>query len=100
MEWSGEGYESRRLSSSVFYTEDHIDIEIDVVKRALASAIQRDGTSDSLGQAYRLIEHGESVLTYAGSVGGEVYLTLCDVNGETRYGDQVDEVIPITLVEV
>jgi len=100
MEWPGEGYESNRLSSLVFYTEEHVDVNHDVVKKALASALQRDGSVDSLGDAYRSIERGQITLAYAGSVGGELYLTICDDTGETNYGDQVDQIIPITLVEV
>lgn len=100
MEWSGDGYESSRLSSLVFYTEEHVDVEHDLIKRALASAVQRDGSVDSLGEAYRLVERGAVTLTYAGAIGGEVYMTLCNEDGETNYGDQVDEIIPITLVEV
>jgi hypothetical protein len=53
-----------------------------------------------LGDAYRSIERGQITLAYAGSVGGEMYFTICDDTGETNYGDQVDQIILITLVEV
>lgn len=99
-DWSGDGYEPSRLAPILFYTEDHVDTEHEVVKRALASALQRDGSVNSLGEAYHAVERAKTSLLYAGSVGGEVYLTICNEHGETHYGDQVDEVIPITLVEI
>jgi hypothetical protein len=99
-DWSGEGYETSRLVSLVFYTEEHVDVEHEVIKRALASALQRDGSVDSLGEAFHAVERAKTSLLYAGPVGGEVYLTICNEHGETSYGDQVDEIIPITLVEI
>jgi hypothetical protein len=99
-EWFGEGYETSRLNPIVFYTEDHVDLDIDVIKRALASAVQRDGSVDSLSEAFHLVERGKITHAYAGELDGEVYLTICDENGETEYGDTVDQIISITVVEL
>lgn len=100
VEWSGEGFVPSRPSSIVFYTHDHVDLDIDVVKRALASALQRDGVVASLGEGYKGVESGRITYGYSGYVDGEVYLTQSDVNGETYYGNQVDLTLETTWVEI
>lgn len=100
VEWSGEGYTPSRPFSTIFYTHDHVDLEIDVVKRALASALQRDGHSVTLGNGYKSVESGQSVFGYSGHIDGEIYLTACSENGETDYGDIVDEIFKTTWVEI
>lgn len=100
-EWTGDGYEPANHSADFsFYTEGHIDITNELVRRALASAIQRDGSVDSLGQAFRLLESCESVFTYAGYIQGDNEFTACDENGMTFHEDIVDEIIPITVVDI
>jgi len=84
----------------LFFTFDHVDVEHEVVRRALASALQRDGTSQSLGHGYGAIEAGKVSQGYAGTIEGERDLTACDEHGETYYGDQVQTPLPITWVEV
>ena len=99
-EWSGDHFSSGG-SSIFFFTEDHITLEHDVIVRALASALQRDGVVDSLGQGYRAAESASVQHIYAGKVDGELdELTPCSENGETFYGDTVDDIVPITLVEI
>ena len=44
-EWTGEGYEPLHEYSVTFFTEDHIDLENELIRRALASALQRDGVA-------------------------------------------------------
>jgi hypothetical protein len=99
-EWFGEGYEVSRLKPLIFFTEEHVDLSHDLIKRALASSVQRDGSVDSLSEAFHLVERGKITHLYAGEIDGEVYLTICDENGETEYGDTVDQIIPITIVEL
>jgi hypothetical protein len=100
-EWFGDGYKKDTPNAIIFYTEDHVDIHNDIVRRALASAIQRDGITDSLGEAFRLLDgpvlvcHG-----HAGFVGGSDELTLCDISGSTSYEDQTDDTISVTWVEI
>jgi hypothetical protein len=72
----------------------------DVVVRALASSFQREGVVSSLGEGYRAVENAYISFGYAGSIDGEIYLTVCDQDGLTKYGDLVDEIIPITWVEI
>jgi hypothetical protein len=100
-EWFGGGYERDISSATVFYTEDHIDIHNEIVRRALASAIQRDGITDSLGGAFCLLDGPVIVLEgYAGFVDGDDEMTLCDKDGITTHEDNADSVIPITWVEI
>jgi hypothetical protein len=94
-EWTGEELDSSNL---VFFTEDHVDLENEIVRRALASSLQRDGSADSLGEGFKLIEGSSFDHTYAGEIDGETYYTICDEDGQTRDGDFVDSVVKVTLV--
>lgn len=96
-EWSSDEY-SRRDSSLVFYTVDHVDLDNELVRRALASALQRDGSAVSLAEGFRMIDSATAVHSWAGEVDGETTYTLCSNDGETREGDIVDKVVDITLV--
>ena len=100
VEWSGEGFVPFRSSSIIFYTLDHVDVEIDVVKRALASSLQRDGIAISLGEGYQLADAGLVTCGYGGFIDGEIFLTVCNELGETDSGDTVDDVLEITWVEL
>ena len=99
-EWTGDGFDLSLSDSLAFYTEGHVDIEHEVVRRALASALQRDGSADSLGQGYRLVETAVITQGYAGVVDGAREFHACDEEGTTPYGDQVDNLTPVTWVEV
>jgi hypothetical protein len=100
VEWSGEGFVPFRPSSIMFFTHEHIDLEIDLIKRALASSLQRDGIAISLGEGYRMTESGLVTHGYCGYVDGEIYLTVCSETGETDNGDTVDEILETTWVEI
>ena len=99
-EWTGEGYEPLHEYSVTFFTEDHIDLENDLIRRALASALQRDGVALTLGKGFQYLESSLANYGYAGEVDGDNELTACDEEGETREGDVVDSITPITWVEV
>lgn len=96
-EWDGEDFD---LSSSrpVFYTTEHVDLENEIIRRALASALQRDGSAVTLAEGYKMIESSHTVHTWAGEVDGEMTYTVCDKDGETRGGDYVDDIVEVTLV--
>lgn len=96
-EWDGELLESE--SNNVYYTHGHIDTDIEIVKRALASALQRDGIADSLGNAFKMIEYSATTHGWAGSNYGDMSLTACDYSGETHYGDTLDSFEEITFIE-
>jgi len=100
VEWSGEDYDFFDRDLATFCTVGHVDLENDVVKRALASALQRDGIAVSLGEGYRLLDGATSILGYAGCVDGDTDMTICAQDGETRDGDDVDEVLEVTWVEI
>ena len=99
-EWTGTGYEPSVESTFSFFTEGHIDIEHEVIKRALASAIQRDGSVDSLSQAFKLLDGCIPSLIYVGYLDGDNEYIACDENGMTLYEDIVEEVIPVTVVDI
>jgi hypothetical protein len=98
-EWTGEDFEPER-DGTVFFTIGHVDIEHEVVRRALASALQRDGTAVSLGDGFRALDEALVTHGYAGVVDDAIDFAVCDVNGETREGDVVDEVHVVTWVEL
>jgi hypothetical protein len=83
-----------------FFTFEHVDVEHEVVRRALASALQRDGLAVSLGRGYAAIDDTKIDTGYAGFIDGARELTICNEQGETYYGDEVDNPLPITWVEV
>ncbi len=99
-EWDGELYEHQIEGSIVYYTEEHIDLENDIVKRGLASSLQRDGVVDSLSQGFGSIDSGKTVYGWAGYLEDEQVLVFCDENGETFYGDILENVSEITFVEI
>jgi hypothetical protein len=100
-EWEGYDFPYTRGDLSlVFFTEEHVDIEHEVVKRALASTLQRDGIVHSLSEAFKLIDGGATTQGWAGSVGGDIYLTYCDEDGNSPFGDLIEDIKEITFVEV
>lgn len=97
-EWAGEGFSAETSGKSIYYTIDHVDIENDIVLRALASTLQRDGLADSLSDGFKMIESGAFEFGYCGFLEGETEYTVCDEDAETEYGDYVDEPLPTTWV--
>jgi len=100
IEWSGSDLDNHRSPAFIFYTEEHVDVENEVVLRALASSIQRNGIAETLGQAFKLLGSITTTHGYAGEVDGDNEFTICNKNGETFHGDEVDKIIPITWVEI
>ncbi len=99
-EWTGDGFDPQLDESIVFFTDEHVDLENELIRRALASALQRDGISISLGNGFQSLENAKISIGYAGEVDEDIDLSVCDENGETPYGDVVDNVTPVTWVEV
>ena len=99
-EWDGSGFSASDTTSVVFHTREHVDVANDTVLRALASAVQREGIVDTLGQAFKVIKPFTATFGYSGEVDGGLETAVCDENGEIYYGDTVDEVFPTTWVEV
>lgn len=98
-EWDGDLYEpisSER--SAVYYTIGHVDLDNPIVKRALASAIQRDGIALSLSDAFSMVERSTTSYGWVGL--DEFCYTYCSEEGETYYGDVLQSVEPSTFVEI
>ena len=98
--WSGNGYTASTSPLVIFGTEGDVDLENEVVRRALASAIQREGIVITLGNGFRSIDDGHIVKGYVGFVDGDLEFTKCDESGETEYGDQVEVAVPYTWIEL
>ena len=98
LEWTGDHYDSS--SSVVFFTTEHVDVENEVVRRALASSIQRSGIVDSLGDGFAMIDNAAVSYGHGGVVDGELDFSVCYELGETHYGDLVDEIFEITWVSL
>ena len=99
-EWDGSNYQPLDPQSMVFYTEEHVDLSNDLIRRALASTIQRDGHTDSLSQAFSTLDICSYEYGYVGVIDGEPEFTACDINGMTIYEDTVEKVIPVTWVNI
>jgi hypothetical protein len=98
-EWDGELFESGSPEPTVYYTYGVIDSDIELVKRALASALQRDGIADSLGLGFSMIDKSKTTYGWVGSEENGRSLIVCDENGETCYGDILYDVSRVTFVE-
>lgn len=98
-EWDGDGYTSFYLSSIVYVTFGEVEPGSDMAQRALASALQRDGVADSLGDGFKRI--GMAIVTqgHSGPVGGEGWTTKCNDQGVTELGDLVDRKVVTTWAE-
>ncbi len=83
----------------VFYTVDHVTLDEDVVLRALASCLQRDGIADSLLDGFNMLSKASVTYAYAGTTDSDSELSICDLDGYTEYGDLVAEIKKITLVD-
>jgi hypothetical protein len=98
--WEGSGYTANIHNSIIYYTIDHVDVEHDLVKRALASSIQRDGIVFSLSQGFQAIDGAVVTQSWVGSLDGEIYLELCDEFGKTFDEVKLQDVTAVTIVEV
>ncbi len=99
-EWDGDDYQPAGNGSLIYWTIEHVDMDNEVVKRALASTLQRDGAAVSLWEGFKLQEGATIVQGYVGLMDGEGLPTACDENGETRYGDVAENVEAATWVEI
>ncbi len=100
-EWDGNGNVdgSSDLLDTVYCTYDWVEVDDSLVKRALASCLQRDGIVDSLSDGFRVAESASVIKTYVGCIDEEKVPTLCKENGETFLGDVVTSITRITLVQ-
>lgn len=99
-EWTGSGVDIDGDDSVTFFTESHVDLDNDIVRRALASSLQRDGIAVSLGEGYKYAESAACEYAFAGVLDGERDLTICNEDGITESGDFTNDVREITLVKL
>jgi len=100
LEWEGSGMET---SDSVihYFTMDHVSLDEEVVRRALASTLQRDGIADSLADGFKLLDGVRIEQVWAGSSEeDDQELTICYSDGETYYGEMVEFPFAITVVYI
>lgn len=97
--WEGEGYFSDTHSELIYFTIGEMDIDNEIVRRALASTLQRDGIADSLSDGFKMLETSYVQGGFAGLLPDESEYTVCDEEGMTEYGDQVAEPLVVTWVE-
>lgn len=97
-EWDGDGLDS--TSELVYFTNDWVDLSHDLVRRALASCLQRDGVADSLSDGFRMAESAAVTHAFAGFLQDEKVLTICNEDGETHLGDVVDYPALVSLIEL
>lgn len=89
------------LDGLVLHTEGHIDVEHEVVRRALASTLQREGIALSLGQGFQMIDAGEVIYGYCGTPeDNSNEVVSCDVDGENPDGLVLENITPTTWVKV
>lgn len=100
MEWTGDGYEPETETDLIFYTEEVVDIEIPLIQKALASALQREGIVDSLSDGYSLISNAVVVHGFVGSIEKDIVPTACDVYGNTALGEHLQVFTACTWVEL
>lgn len=99
MEWDGEGFETD--ADIVYYTYEHVDTNIEVVQRALACALQRDGIVENLRDGFRVQDNCGTVLGYVGRFWDEAEDTMfCAHNGDTIFGDTLDTWSAATFIEI
>jgi hypothetical protein len=100
-EWTGDGFAGNGYKSVLYFTYEHVDMHNPVCLGGLASCLQRDGLVDSLSSGRQSIEKASVFYhTHAGIVDENPDLTICNEQGETFYGDYVEKISQITLVEV
>ena len=93
-EWDGDGYNG----DIAYVTHEVVDMSNEIVRRALASTLQRDGVADSLADGFRMLESCTWEYLNIGFVDGETRPTVCDSMGETDFGDMVDSMTTVTFV--
>jgi hypothetical protein len=100
LEWDGDEYEPQDANAVVYVTYGEMDMDDDLVRRALASALQRDGVAQSLGHGFRMVDIATVSRGHAGTVGSSRHPSVCDEFGLTHLGDPVDSKVVATWVEI
>jgi ABC-type transport system substrate-binding protein len=99
-EWDGQDYPASSNDSIIYYTLGHPDTDHEVVRRALASAIQRDGTADTLGQAFQAIENSVITQGRAAHIDGEPDWSFFDPDTSMYFEEDLTDLTDVTVVEI
>lgn len=100
-EWDGSDYPVQTGDHPfVYYTRGWASLDHHTTLRSLATTMQRDGVVDNIGVAYRLLEDAHSEQGWAVHYGGEYELMYCEDDPEDYEGDDFDEPVEITWVEI
>lgn len=100
IEWDGTEIPGLDLDHTIFFTYGSVDLENEIVARALAVAIQRTGEAESLAEAFRLVERATSLQGHAGYLEDDREISACSEDGETEDGDLVPQPEAVTWVEI
>lgn len=84
----------------MYFTVGYVDIENEIVRRALASALQRDGIVDSLSTGFKAIDNSILIHGWSGFLEEEHERIVCYEDGYTYYGDIVEESQETTYIEI
>jgi len=84
MHWEGEGFDYDDATETIYFTFGHVDLENDIVRRALASVFQRDGLADSLSDGFHLIDSARAHCAFAGLLPGGAGLHSLQRAGRDR----------------
>lgn len=98
-EWDGNGLYPTNDSSITYVTYEKVDLGEELVRRGLASCMQRDGVADSLSDGFSMLERATISHGYVGFIEGEKYPYVTDEFGETEDGDDTDYISEATWVE-
>jgi hypothetical protein len=101
--WEGDTSSFERGSMAIYYTEEHVDLENETVRRALASSLQRDGIALSLAQGFQMINHSNITTGYIGihfDDPEEINPEISDGSGFSSDEVLLNLVRPVTFVEV
>jgi hypothetical protein len=101
--WEGDTSSFDNNSLAIYYTEEHVDLDNEIVRRALASSLQRDGIALSLAQGFQMINHSRISTGYIGvhfDDIDEINPEISDGNGFSSDEVELNLVRPATFVEV
>lgn len=98
-EWPGDAFDVDD-DCILYCTAGHVSLSEELVRRALASTLQRDGVADSLAEGFRIIEECRADQLWSGFLTDEVIPVLCNEKGVTALGDIVENAQPTTFVLV
>lgn len=90
LEWPGDPVGDAPDGAYLLYTEGHVDVENEVVLRALASALQREGIVSSLYEGFNAAAGAVVSFGWSGYLSDDPVPVECDESGTVYGGEEVD----------